>query len=84
MDLSNLLQLYESNRILLLKTEPITKAIEQIKNPQLKEKLIELSQTVQCDLLILTDFLYEATQCETESDIDLLLEINSALCEPIS
>ena len=84
MDSNNVLKLYEGSRSLMVNTEPIAKAIDQITNPQLKEKLFELSRTIQCDLLILTDFLYEVAQCETESDLELLLEINSVFIEPIN
>jgi len=58
--------------------------LEQVNNPQLKEKLIEIFRTVQSDLMIMTDFLYELMNCESESDIEFLLDLNSDINEVIN
>ena len=66
--------IYEKTRSLLLQSEPISRQIENIPHPQLKEKLIEVAQTCQADLLILNDILISAMDCETESDLELILD----------
>ena len=68
--------LYSSCREILLNTEPISKEIERITNPQLRESIKEIFRTAQTDLLILTDFLIEVMNCENESDLEMLLELN--------
>jgi len=80
----NIQSLYETCRTILINTEPISVQLEQVNNPQLKEKLIEIFRTVQSDLMIMTDFLYELMNCESESDIEFLLDLNSDINEVIN
>lgn len=65
--------IYEKSRSLLLQSEPIARQIEGITHPHLKEKLKDVIQSCQTDLLILNDVLIGAMECETESDIELIL-----------
>lgn len=65
--------IYEQSRSLLLQSEPLSGQIEKIPHPQLKEKLTEIALTCQADLLILNDVLISAMECETDSDIELIL-----------
>jgi hypothetical protein len=68
--------LYEGIRQLLINTDPVASQIDQIQHPQLKEKLLVMSQNIQADLMILCDFLYELMNCATEDEIELLLELH--------
>ncbi|MBA4405701.1 hypothetical protein C0389_00335 [bacterium] len=65
--------IFEQSRSLLLQSEPISTQIEKITHPQLKAKLREVARTCQADLLILNDVLIGAMECETDSDIELIL-----------
>jgi len=76
--------LYESCRLILMNTEPVSKEIEIIPNSQLREKLFEIFRTAQSDLLILTDILFEIMNCESESDLEILLDLNSDINEMIN
>ena len=66
--------LYEDFRNILLQTEPINGKLELIKNQQLRQKLIEAYRTIQADLMIMMDYLINAMECETETDLELFLE----------
>ncbi len=77
MENEKLIQIYESVRSVMLNSENITEQITTLTHSQLKERLTELTRTAQSDLLILTDFLIEAMNSETESDLDFLLELTS-------
>ena len=77
MENEKLIQIYEGVRSILLNSESISEQISKLTHTQLKERLIELNRTAQSDLLILTDFLIELMNCETESDLDFLLELTS-------
>jgi hypothetical protein len=67
-----------------MNTEPVSKEIEIIPNSQLREKLFEIFRTAQSDLLILTDILFEIMNCESESDLEILLDLNSDINEMIN
>jgi len=84
MELENIKQLYEDSRQLLLSTEPLNERLTGIRNPQLKETIKEYLQTVQSDLLILTDFLFELFNCEDETEIEFLMETNSDINELVN
>lgn len=84
MELENIKQLYEDSRQLLLNTEPLTEKLTGIRNPQLKEALKEYIYTVQNDLLILTDLLFELFNCEDESEIKFLIETNRDINELVN
>lgn len=77
MEKEKLIQIYESVRSILMNSESISEQITLLTHSQLKERLTELTRTAQSDLLILTDFVIEAMNCETESDLDFLLELHS-------
>lgn len=77
MENEKLVQIYESVRSILLNTESISGQIATLTHSQLKERLTDLNRTVQSDLLILTDFLIEVMNCESDSDLDFLLELTS-------
>ncbi len=77
MENEKLRHIYEVVRSILLNSESISTQIEAISHSQLKEILIDLNHTAQSDLLILTDFVIEAMNCDTESDIGYLLELTS-------
>lgn len=84
MELENIKQLYEDSRQLLLSTEPLNEKLTGIRNPQLRETLKEYLQTVQSDLLILTDLLFELITCEDESEIEFLIEANKDINELVN
>lgn len=65
--------LYEQTRNYLLQSEAIEQSINEIKHKRLKEHLIEMIHTCQADLLILNDFIFEASTCEDETDLDYLI-----------
>jgi len=71
--------IYENTRTLLINTEPIAKEISRITHPQLREELQQIFRTCQADILILNDFLIEIINCETEEEINYLLENNYEL-----
>ena len=68
------INLYESTRTLLLNTEPVSKEMEKIYHPLLRNRLLELIRTCQADLLILNDLLIETMNCENEDDIEFFLQ----------
>ena len=68
--------LYESCRAALINTEQMSNEIENLTYPVLKESIKEYFQTVQTDIMILTDFLVELMNCGSEADLELLLELN--------
>lgn len=84
MELENIKQLYEDSRQLLINTEPLNEKLTGINNPQLKETLKEYLHTVQSDLLILTDFLFELFNCEDETEIKFLIETNRDINELVN
>lgn len=84
MELENIKQLYEDSRQLLINTEPVNDKLNGIRNPQLKETLKEYLHTVQSDLLILTDLLFELITCEDESEIEFLIEANKDINELVN
>lgn len=65
--------LFELTRNFLIQSEAISEQISQLKNSKLRQHLTSMLQTCQADLLILNDFLYEASTCE-DSDIDSLID----------
>jgi hypothetical protein len=67
-------KIYESTRTILLNTEPVSKEIENISNHLLRDKLLEILRTCQADLLILNDVLIDIMNCESENDIEFLLQ----------
>jgi hypothetical protein len=73
MEIEDLNNIYESTRTLLLNSEPILKLIEVFQNKNLKNRLKELLQITQTDLLVLIDFVYECTMCELDNDLDFFL-----------
>jgi len=84
MELENIKQLYEDSRQLLLSTEPLNERLTGINIPRLKETLKDYLHTVQSDLLILTDFLFELFNCEDETEIEFLIETNRDINELIN
>jgi len=84
MELENIKQLYEHSRQLLINTETLNEKLTGIIHPQLKETLKEYLHTVQSDLLILTDLLFELFNCEDETEIESLIETNRDINELIS
>ncbi len=76
--------IYESTRSLLLSTEPISKKIDEISHSKLRDRLQEIFRTCQADLLILNDFLIEIINCETEEEIEFLIENNTEFTELVS
>ncbi|MHB8337934.1 MAG: hypothetical protein ACYDEE_11015 [Ignavibacteriaceae bacterium] len=67
-------KIYESTRTILLNTEPVSKEIEKISYHLLRDKLLEILRTCQADLLILNDVLIDVMNCESEEDIEFLLQ----------
>ena len=84
MESNNIQTLYEECRTILINTEPISYKLDFIKQPQLREKLVEMFRTAQSDLMILTNFLYELMNCETESDIEYLIDLYGDINELIN
>lgn len=74
MEEESIQMLYEDFRNILLQTEPINNKLEQLTNPLLRQRLIEACRTVQADLMIMMDYLFNVLECETESDLELFLE----------
>ena len=60
--------------MLLLNTEPVSKEIENIYHPSLRNMLLEIFRTCQADLLILNDVLIDLMDCESKDDIEYLLQ----------
>ncbi|MBZ0180539.1 MAG: hypothetical protein K8F36_14735 [Melioribacteraceae bacterium] len=84
MESDNIKQLYEDSRQLLINTEPLTERLTGIRNPQLKETLKDYVHTVQSDLLILTDLLFELITCEDETEIEFLINTNRDINELVN
>lgn len=76
--LVNLNNVFESTRDVLVRTELIHKEIKNISHAKLKEKLTEVTRTCQADLLILSDILIGAMECETDSDIMNYLDLDNS------
>jgi HAMP domain-containing protein len=66
--------IYEDNRLLLISTGRIEENISEIQNLRVKYRLSEMIKTVQADLMISIEFIYEVMQCDTENEIESLLE----------
>lgn len=75
-DQSQINLLYESSRQELVNSDSLIKEITSINHPQLKERLLEITRTIQADLLILVDYLFELSNCVTDDDIEALLELH--------
>jgi hypothetical protein len=75
---------YEYCRSILMNNELVDKEIEKISNPQLRKRITEIFQIAQSDMLILTDFLIEVMNCESESDLEMLLDLNQDINEVIN
>ncbi len=67
--------IYELSRVLLINSEAISKEIEKIHHDLLKQKLLELFRTVQADLLIFNDVVIDAMECQTEEDLEFILQV---------
>ncbi len=65
--------IYEQTRNYLLQSEEIEQSISEIKHSKLRQHLTETLKTVQADLLILNETVYNAMMCEDESDLDYFL-----------
>ncbi len=81
---NELISVYERLRGMLITSELLEKEIQKIKDPKLKEKLVEMFRTVEADLLIVYDFLIEASNCESEDELKLLLDLNTNYEEVIN
>lgn len=68
------LNLYEDVRSILMQTERIQNSVQEIKHKHLQESLSNMLKNCQADLMVLLDIAYEIKLCETDSDIDELLE----------
>ena len=66
--------IFEDTRNLLQQTENISNSIKEIRNKKLNEALAAMLKTCQADLMIFLDFVIEVEGCETDSDIEELLE----------
>lgn len=84
MELENIKQLYEDCRELLINTEPLNEKLNNLRNSKLKETLKEYLHTVQSDLMILTDLLFELITCEDESEIEFLINTNRDINELVN
>lgn len=73
METEKLNSLYELTRTYLIHSEAIEQGINELKNKRLKEHLIEMLHTCQADILIINDFLFEASTCEDETDLNYLI-----------
>lgn len=65
--------LYEQTRNYLLQSEATERSISEIKHSKLKQHLTETLKTVQADLLILNETVYNAMMCESESELEEFL-----------
>jgi hypothetical protein len=65
---------YEDCRQLILSTGRIEENISEIKNLKLKNKMLDMIKTVQADLMISIEFIYEVMQCDTETDLESLFD----------
>jgi hypothetical protein len=73
--MTELIQLvYEDSRQLLLSTTRIEENISEIKNLKVKYRLSEMIKTVQADLMISIEFIYEVMQCDSETEIESLID----------
>ena len=68
------LNLYEEVRNILLQTERIQNQIAELKHKRLYEVLSEMLKTCQADLMVFLDTVYELEQCESDSEINELME----------
>ena len=68
--------IYESCRALLMYSESMAEEIGNISNLKLRESLREYLQTAQANILTLADFSVELLNCESELDLETLLELN--------
>lgn len=72
--MNELIQLvYEDSRQLLISTGRIEENIAEIQNLKVKYRLSEMIKTVQADLMILIEFLYEINNVDFDSDLEMLL-----------
>ncbi len=78
--MDGIIQVNESIRQQLLNLESIRSELKGFKTKskaegKLLERIDEMLSTALADLLIISDFLFEAENCIDDSDIELLLEI---------
>ena len=76
---SELAEINESIRQQLFNLENVRNEIKELKinskaESKLKERLNEYNFTASADLLITSDFLYEAESCIDENDLEFLIE----------
>lgn len=70
METEKLNNLYELTRNYLINSEAIERSISEIKNSKLSQHLTETLKTVQADLLILNETVYNAMSCEDETELN--------------
>lgn len=75
--MNELEQVYSSLRDLAVISESILEQINNISNPRLRTKILEQHNAYQTDLLLAIDFIFEVLECETEVDVEMLLDLNS-------
>ena len=81
METDKLNNLYEQTRTYLLLSEKIENGIKELRNKRLKEHLTGMMHTYQADLLILNDFLFEASTCD-DSEIESLIVSTDVFEQP--
>ncbi len=69
--------IYGSTRSLLIHAGPLIKVIEEIPNRRLREIELQQFEEAEDKLLFFHQFLLEVLNCESESDIEMLLDLNS-------
>jgi len=71
------IEIYELTRLILINADNISNEVRNINHSTLKQRLDFEIDTIKADCLNLLEFITDLQQCETDSDIDFLLqEIN--------
>lgn len=81
MDIERISALIESLKVLISHSKNLNNEIDSIRYVKLKISLRERMQTIQADLLDMQEYLFELLECETLSEIDLLIN-KTELIEP--
>ncbi len=76
--------IYEKCRKMLFDIELVTKEIKKISNPRLRNRISEIFNTCQADLLILNYFLIDIMNCESVEEIEFRIQDDSEFSELVS
>ncbi|KAF0140168.1 MAG: hypothetical protein FD122_2675 [Stygiobacter sp.] len=73
----NVLAVYEDYRSIIWKLENVRQKLDKLP-PKIKTKVSEALDTTQSDLLNIANLLLDVTNCETDSDLEFLLDLQVA------